>query len=90
MVYHLVLRRAPRGARGLKYGLRDGIPLSPSRAPRGARGLKFNPCNSSNEDKESRPSRGAWIEMPVKVLYGGKYESRPSRGAWIEMLWSVQ
>ena len=34
---------------------------------------------------ESRPARGAWIEIPEHITYAGHYESRPARGAWIEI-----
>ena len=37
-------------------------------------------------DLQSRPSRGAWIEISMRIRESGrKVWSRPSRGAWIEM-----
>ena len=58
------VRRAPRGARGLKFDAQalllhaDG-----GRAPRGARGLKSNTAHQREVRDLSRPSRGAWIEI---------------------------
>ena len=33
----------------------------------------------------SLPSRGAWIEMPLKFVHNAYCKSLPSRGAWIEI-----
>ena len=33
------------------------------RAPHGARGLKFNKLNKLANSEQSRPARGAWIEI---------------------------
>ena len=35
----------------------------------------------------SLPSRGAWIEMLLRVADVSGIESLPSRGAWIEMIY---
>ena len=72
-----IIRRAPQGARGLKYFLwESGSPLSRGRAPQGARGLKsfFNKLHS--REHTSRPARGAWVEMGIvtvkRQLPGGR------------------
>ena len=36
-------------------------------------------------DKESRPTRGAWIEIRPAELPWMCWKSRPTRGAWIEI-----
>ena len=55
--------RAPRGARGLKYGCRLTCGALTSRAPRGARGLKLRSISSIILTDASCPSRGTWIEI---------------------------
>ena len=59
--------RAPRGARGLKYQVLYRAWLYYCRAPRGARGLKFCLIAGSVRIRMSRPSRGAWIEMILRL-----------------------
>ena len=58
------IRRAPCGARGLKF---FGPPYSSqkrrSRAPCGARGLKSSSAAQAARARQSRPMRGAWIEI---------------------------
>ena len=56
-------RRAPYGARGLKYKSLMKVIRILSRAPYGARGLKCKVSDLSGKSLESRPIRGAWIEM---------------------------
>ena len=57
-----------------------------SRAPQGARGLKFVALGVYKFVKESRPARGAWVEIMVKCYHNMKeMSSRPARGAWVEM-----
>ena len=34
---------------------------------------------------QSRPARGAWIEITCYTVTRRKCESRPARGAWIEI-----
>ena len=58
------MRRAPYGARGLKFLLGHTSPENgPSRAPYGARGLKFVFEQLLCDVFESRPVWGAWIEI---------------------------
>ena len=36
---------------------------------------------------ESRPARGAWVEIPlILTLSTNSVMSRPARGAWVEIL----
>ena len=56
------MRRAPRGARGLKPTLPSRQQGPSRRAPRGARGLKHAMDLPREGVKPSRPARGAWIE----------------------------
>ena len=44
------------------------------RTPRGVRGLKFPVDLRQAEQRESHPSRGAWIEIKIE---GGGYCPRP-------------
>ena len=37
-------------------------------------------------ERESPPSRAAWIEMPISGTSRVEPESPPSRAAWIEMM----
>ena len=70
--------RAPHGARGLKSerdGLRQGD--GGGRAPHGARGLKYRLYCSSCSAAESRPTRGAWIEMAHYCLDEGNIGRAP-------------
>ena len=63
----------------------DTSTLAASRAPHGARGLKFVDAGHVHAGRESRPARGAWIEIKEILAYGIKDLSRPARGAWIEI-----
>ncbi len=56
-------RRAPHGARGLKFLTYKPARGLIRRAPHGARGLKFFLRALELGEGESRPSRGAWIEI---------------------------
>ena len=78
-------RRAPHGARGLKFGGIKNTVVSISRAPHGARGLKFLCPGIDFSLGESRPTRGAWIEMAGGMWTRRICPSRPTRGAWIEI-----
>ena len=60
-------RRAPHGARGLKYVDISKELITNSRAPHGARGLKYSIINAITAISKSRPARGAWIEIVAKV-----------------------
>ena len=65
--YRFKAGRAPHGARGLKC---PGLPrplLVHSRAPHGARGLKFICHVGELRHQQSRPARGAWIEMARRI-----------------------
>ena len=78
-------RRAPRGARGLKWSLpQTPSNLFRSRPSRGA-WIEILMCTGAPSLKTSRPSRGAWIEMSFDRRSTSGFASRPSRGAWIEI-----
>ena len=69
MKYHpailldITQRRAPHGARGLKYsGKRSAGKRDESRPPR-ARGLKYVKVGIDLLGLLSRPPRGAWVEI---------------------------
>ena len=74
--YHLltankveVCGRTPRGVRGLKYKNYIIFFTFISRTPRGVRGLKSLPRGDRLDDRQSHPSRGAWIEIsPLYLL----------------------
>ena len=56
--------RAPYGARGLKFKERKPASVRvDSRAPYGARGLKSGHVRQRRTEEQSRPIRGAWIEI---------------------------
>ena len=45
------------------------VPIKLSRSPRGERGLKSQNVLSPEEERlTSLPSRGAWIEMPRRIV----------------------
>ena len=74
--------RAPRGARGLKYVQSvTCYRCTTRRAPRGARGLKYSNRDFKSMPRESRPSRGAWIEINSPTSDHGEVECRAPRGA---------
>ena len=50
------------------------------RAPQGARGLKFADACLTKDELESRPARGAWIEMPLHGEGCGRYPVAPRKG----------
>ena len=78
-------RRAPHGARGLKWlAERNGV-FGGGRAPHGARGLKFVCELRLRLRRRSRPAWGAWIEMGNARGDDEDFRSRPAWGAWIEM-----
>ena len=64
---HQLLRRAPHGARGLKSFCRLKYRFKAGRAPHGARGLKFICHVGELRHQQSRPARGAWIEMARRI-----------------------
>ena len=41
---------------------------------------------TGNISQESRPARGAWVEISVDVIGTSAATSRPARGAWVEIL----
>ena len=78
------------------------------RAPQGARGLKYKKLKITSAKRQSRPARGAWVEISyeqsldvwhlgrapqgargLKFLWtpvtDGAGRSRPARGAWVEI-----
>ena len=62
--YHLtIIGRAPQGARGLKSYWFWLFPSNFCRAPQGARGLKYFLWESGSPLSQSRPARGAWVEI---------------------------
>ena len=82
----ITYRRAPHGARGLKYADDAAVSAIQGRAPHGARGLKYNFQAVHQLVHESRPAWGAWIEISFLLsLAGAATASRPAWGAWIEI-----
>ena len=81
-------RRAPYGARGLKYPHEGhGAVGLYGRAPYGARGLKCALIEVIESGSESRPVWGAWIEISTVTFFMFvRGESRPVWGAWIEII----
>ena len=78
--------RAPQGARGLKYRKNTINSSLIRRAPQGARGLKFDIVYDRFAAPESRPARGAWVEIAIPAISDVKrLSSRPARGAWVEI-----
>ena len=61
-------RRAPHGARGLKSSDAGAEIEVLGRAPHGARGLKWLQGRNRHLHLQSRPARGAWIEIDVENL----------------------
>ena len=51
----------------MKCGELHHHPGEPSRAPHGARGLKYRHCGVSVLNGRSRPARGAWIEIILRI-----------------------
>ncbi len=76
------LRRAPRGARGLKPSHAGAIRRHGRRAPRGARGLKQRNARmrSAAIACVSRPARGAWIETYRATIASAYSEVAPRAG----------
>ena len=60
--------RTPHGVRGLKY--LDAIPSDETtgRTPHGVRGLKLTINGNATTALKSHPSRGAWIEIKVRIM----------------------
>ena len=78
--------RTPHGVRGLKYGIIAQFGLVHRRTPHGVRGLKLGRPGWRRIEDESHPTRGAWIEIVVKLYQErGRDKSHPTRGAWIEI-----
>ena len=59
--------------------------VSRGRAPHGARGLKSCRPLQARGGGQSRPARGAWIEITHYAVIKKAMLSRPARGAWIEI-----
>ena len=66
-----LLRRPPRGGRGLKYDQVDYRTGHDRRPPRGGRGLKYLGDICKINGAESPPSRGAWIEIGQNLPVSG-------------------
>ena len=81
--------RAPRGARGLKFGDKDVVLVVSGRAPRGARGLKL-PGLALRGPTRGRAPRGArGLKFVPPAAHDGPAVSRPSRGAWVEIAYAA-
>ena len=74
-------RRAPHGARGLKYSPQASEGVVCRRAPHGARGLKYRLPEACYLRVASRPARGAWIEICISVGRVGDSVGRAPHGA---------
>ena len=76
----LVMRRAPRGARGLKLG--PIVVNHPRRASRPARGAWIETAGTSGTRSAvaSRPARGAWIETRNRCPLAGSDGVAPRAG----------
>ena len=62
-VVYVLCSRPPRGGRGLKYHQFASLFGRQRRPPRGGRGLKYQDGLGEQDNGQSPPSRGAWIEM---------------------------
>ena len=72
--------RAPQGARGLKLaGIAKGT-TEQGRAPQGARGLKSEWRNSDPRRRQSRPARGAWVEISPQSHRQSHFAVAPRKG----------
>ncbi len=82
-----VVRRSPRGERGLKLANMNITFDDCCRSPRGERGLKSRKGKSRRSARNpSLPARGAWIEIVyVRACWLSEIPSLPARGAWIEI-----
>ena len=56
------------------YAIKDG------RAPHGARGLKYSIINAITAISKSRPARGAWIEIVVRIPKAHGFRVAPRTG----------
>ena len=72
--------RAPHGARGLKFQDRLDKGVGAGRAPHGARGLKSRWQEHLATSEQSRPARGAWIEIWQRNSVIGFLEVAPRTG----------
>ena len=72
--------RAPQGARGLKYHLFGDGELNAGRAPQGARGLKWQRPLPCGRKRQSRPARGAWVEICRVISLCGALPVAPRKG----------
>ena len=75
------MRRAPHGARGLKFPRDTRLGAVCGRAPHGARGLKCHARCSGLEGVGSRPAWGAWIEIRRAGACKGEGAGRAPHGA---------
>ena len=47
--------------------------------------MKFKGVDRAIDKAESRPARGAWVEIEVERNNRAVDQSRPARGAWVEI-----
>jgi len=81
-----IRRRAPHGARGLKYRVDEGLLHIPSRAPHGARGLKCRRPWCVRPPPAGRAPHGArGLKYSSAHRNNLVPRSRPAWGAWIEI-----
>ena len=82
---HHITRRAPRGARGLKWFSVDNSPLWFVSCPSRGTWIEISAQCTAIQSIWSCPSRGTWIEMAAAALLAAFVASCPSRGTWIEI-----
>ena len=47
--------------------------------------MKYSLWESGSPLSQSRPARGAWVEILLPDVKLGDWLSRPARGAWVEI-----
>ena len=58
-----IFRRAPHGARGLKFASDDDRQLAEKSRPARGAWIEIRTILEERRKRESRPARGAWIEI---------------------------
>ena len=81
LLFSKVCCRTPRGVRGLKLKRDVFHDAYARRTPRGVRGLKSGADGAPGlYQRQSHPSRGAWIEMTEFERDNSHHQSRTPRG----------
>ena len=73
----------PHGVGGLKFVVVDLRPEQAGPTPHGVGGLKYQQRQRQQGQRQSHPSRGGWIEIPIPARSAASWSVPPLTG-WVD------